>query len=336
MTTLHGILYAGKQLKYMDLTETHQTYMVNNPLLQDRGMYRVEGLTLFDKDVVFAAETYSLKGGHAAGKRIFSLFSDAEPVIRRYSTEDFTVHHGQLIDGGFEHLSISSRDSNRNSAFLISEEEMQIAGLKGFVGLGVDTENQLYAWSWKRGPSLSSGTVAQVLVNLDYIDSENYAVGKTILTYNKAGGNCTRGVILPFGRLNGEDGENYGFSALSTSSEDYLDLNGKKIEGSESGKSNWWRDVRTISLEGDSLEVLCSDYVGRQFTTMKIDLSLGRVTQRDSIEIISDARSTTINRAIPITDEEWHSRLLERGRQIKEQGVKEFSPDIPYGGRGCC
>ncbi|MFA6462230.1 MAG: hypothetical protein WCV90_08265 [Candidatus Woesearchaeota archaeon] len=339
MATLYGILYAGNQLRYMDLTETKDTFMVNNPFLGKSGIRGIESLTLFNDDVVFSGRTYDVRGGYDTGEYIFHLFSDAKPVIRRSSSFDFAVHNGKLIDAGFEHLSLADRDPNRSALpFLISEEEMRSAGLSGFIGLGVDAEERLYAWAWKEGRNpntRSPETVATVLVNLDCCNNY-YNVGKTVLTYNKRGGDCTRGILLPGGELRGEDGQDYPFSALSTSFGDYLDLNGKKVEGSEAGKSNWWRDVRTISLEGSQLEVLCSDYVGRVFTALNIDLSSPKVVERRSIGSIRKEMDHTINRALPITDEKWHTQLMERGRQMRSRGIKEFVPNIPSGGRGCC
>ena len=225
---------------------------------------------------------------------ICSLFSEFKS-IRTYCIRSVIKHKGEILDGGWYGLMKTLTNET-----LISEEDMKENCIELIESLFVDEYQNLYALVWNKDDTC--------IITLPE-NSGKYSIGEEILHYNVKNIFISQAIAIP-GRLEGINGKTYPFSILSCVNSKYLDIDGKKIEGSEVGEHKLIHRISLLSASPNKIELIYSG--GNINEIVKAEIENGKVKKK---ETLVSGLSDNVSALEPVFDKKLHEELIAKGKE---------------------
>ncbi len=276
--TTHGLLFADEGcLCYLDISA-----MKKHKLAEINGYCR--GIACFEDDVYYNINVRYVK----------SLFAGSAHLNYRSSANFLHRHKDRLLDCGRHGI----RDI-LNDRSVIHMEDIHCC-FHSFQSLSTDSENNLFALVRHIDSQFS---LFEIKEDLDY------PIGDTVVHY-KVDVSQGQAMIIPHGSIYNEQGTKRPFSIISCVYPNYLDLNGKKIDGTESDHKI--SRVMKLSHKGNMLEVAyLSDHGGIRIRRAMINLDI-RKAESEELPI----HTPSLHRGLEVvTDYQLHKRLIAEGKK---------------------
>ncbi len=224
---------------------------------------------------------------------ICSLFSEFKST-REYSARSVIKHKGEILDGGWYGLMKTLTDET-----LISEEDMKENCIELIESLFVDEYQNLYALVRNKDDTHSIITLPE--------NSGKYSIGEEILHYNVKNIYISQAIAIP-GKLEGINGKTYPFSILSCVNSKYLDINDKKIEGSEVEGEEKIGRIALLLSSTNKIELIYSGYDINEI--VKVEIKDGKVKKKKTLVY---GLSDLVLALEPVFDKDLHEKLIAKG-----------------------
>ena len=229
------------------------------------------------------------------GGLIYSLFSKSKSWIKDFEIESIIKHKCKILDSGGHGLTNTFEDIT-----LISVEDTVENDIRSIESLFDDKDQNLYALVWNDDDTHSIITLPE--------DCGKYSLGEEIFRYDAKETYFCQAIAIP-GRLKGIDGKIYPFSIISCVNPKYLDINGKKIEGSEvEEEEGQIKRIALLSSSSNKTELIYSGYGLNKIVKVKIE---GRKVKEKKTLI--SGLSDWVCALESVFDKKFHEKLVAKG-----------------------
>ena len=283
----YGLLFADDQLiKYAVLNNNRQ--IKNIYLIKETNSDMLALLAVKD-DIYFEHKD----------SKIHSLFGKFRGKEGGDPVESLVEHDGKIVDAG--DYGIYETIPNKH-----------LMEMDDFTDLKVNTVRSLSSFKNKLYALVAYNTYNNTKSYFVELAENNgkYHMNNIIIDYDDGGGEICQAVILP-DVLSKIKGKQYDFSVLSCAYNDYLDLNGEKIEGTEEDYDYIFR-LALLSSDSERAEVAYSGDL-REIKLAKINLK----HQRAKTEMLIPDLSDTISALEVVRNAGLHKHLISIGNKIR-------------------
>ena len=286
ISQVYGVLFAeDKVMKYAVLNDKNEAEKIY--LIKDTD-HILLALLVAKGDVFYQNAKYE----------VCSLFGNFKSKKRYCNAQLIIDFGGKIMDAGVDGLFETLTDKA-----LITKDELNKNNYKDINSI-CSFQNRLYALLLN---NKNERSFAELKKNL--LDGR-YEIGNEIIHYDVNNFYTCQAAILPR-HPSTIDGKEYDFSVLSCAYNDYLDLNGEKIEGTEEDYHYIFR-LALLSSDSERAEVVYSgDFKGINFA--EIDLNKKSAKTR---KLITNSRGFVSGLDV-VRNKELHNKLINFGKELK-------------------